>query len=46
MTEFLIVGSSGLVGSSVLAKLKERELDAVGVSSKDADLRSRKETFE
>ena len=46
MTEFLIVGSSGLVGSSVLAKLKERKLDAVGVSSKDADLRSAKEAFE
>ena len=43
MTKFLVAGSTGLVGSAVLRKLKEIGQDAVGVSSRDADLKDFRE---
>lgn len=36
----LVTGATGFVGSHVMAVLKERGLDAVGVGSKDGDLMS------
>lgn len=43
MTKFLVAGSTGLVGSAVLRKLKEIGQDAVGISSSDADLKDFRE---
>jgi GDP-L-fucose synthase len=36
---FLVAGSTGLVGSAVLRKLRDSGQEAVGISSRDADLR-------
>lgn len=43
MTKFLVAGSTGLVGSAVLRKLREIGQDAVGISSRDADLKDFRE---
>lgn len=42
---FLVAGSTGLVGSSVMRLLEERGLEAQGVSSTDANLCDRDEAF-
>ena len=42
----LVAGASGLVGSAILRKCKELNLDAIGISSRDVDLLDRSATFE
>lgn len=42
----LVAGASGLVGSAILRKCKELNLEAIGISSKDVDLLDRSATFE
>jgi GDP-L-fucose synthase len=39
MNKFLVAGSTGLVGSAVLRRLKYLGMDVVGINSHDADLR-------
>ncbi len=43
---YLVTGSTGLVGSAVLRLLGKLEVEAQGVSSKDFDLCSRERTFQ
>lgn len=42
----LVAGASGLVGSAILRKCKELNLEAIGISSRDVDLLDRSATFE
>ena len=44
LTEYLVTGSSGLVGSAVLKKLIDSGVKVVGTTRNDADLRSETET--
>jgi GDP-L-fucose synthase len=46
VTKFLVAGATGLVGSAVLDKLNESGQAAVGISSRDADLRNFGATLE
>ena len=41
----LVAGASGLVGSAILRKCKELNLEAIGILSKDVDLLDRSATF-
>ena len=42
----LVAGSTGLVGSAILKKLKQQEISVVGISTKDVDLLDRHATFD
>ena len=46
LTKVLVCGKTGLVGSAILRKCKELNLDAIGISSRDVDLLDRSATFE
>jgi GDP-L-fucose synthase len=42
--DYLIAGGTGLVGSALVKEIKNRGLEVIGISSKDADLRNYSET--
>lgn len=42
--EYLVAGGTGLVGSALVKEIKNRGLEVIGISSKDADLRNYSET--